>query len=168
MSDPTDAPKIDTQAPERIWADANFWPMVNVGNIDECWLWTGTKLGRGYGSVRPEGSKTPTGAHRVSWAMDNGRWPSSGEVVMHRCDNPLCVNPKHLRIGSQSENIRDCVAKGRHVPFIPAPKTHCPSGHEYTPENTGYVVSNGRRTKRCLECKREINRQWRARHAGNL
>ena len=146
-------------APERIWANKVFWP--NVTKTDDCWIWTGTKLGRGYGSVRPRKGAHLTGAHRFSWAIHNGKWPDKGLVVMHSCDNPECVNPAHLSVGTQAENIKDCVNKGRHVPFKPKPKTHCPNGHEYTEDNTQIVMSRGLPVRRCRECHRLNCLKWK-------
>ena len=163
IEDMTDA---QDEAPERIWADEAFWPNVTKGEADACWPWIGAKMGRGYGSIRPHKGGRSTGAHRFSWALSRGRWPRKGEVVMHTCDVPECVNPRHLRLGTQSENVRDCVAKGRHKPFIAPPKDACPNGHKYSAETTEYVLSRGRKTRRCAECHRENNRKWRARNAG--
>lgn len=148
------------EAPEKIWADREFWPKVDVRGPDECWLWQGTNMGKGYGAIRPAGSDRPTGAHRVSWAMHNGRWPAHGEIVMHSCDTPACVNPGHLSIGSQQENVQDCVRKGRHKPFIPPKKKTCKNGHEFTDENTEYVRSRGYMVRRCVTCRRATNRKW--------
>ena len=153
------------KAPERIWADRVFWP--NVRKSSGCWIWTGSTLGRGYGAVQPAKGKARTGAHRFSWALENGRWPAPGNVVMHSCDNPICVNPSHLSEGSVRDNALDCVAKGRHVPFRPALKTHCPSGHEMTPDNTQTVSSRGSTARRCSQCHREACRKWRNKNANH-
>ena len=154
----------DTKAPERIWAGENFWPNVFVGEPESCWEWNATLMGNGYGSVRIKKGGSPIGAHRVSWALYHGRWPSSGLVIMHSCDNPKCVNPLHLSEGTQSENIQDCVIKGRHKPFRPSSKrkTHCKHGHEYTRENTEFVKDRGYKIRRCKTCKRQPMNQLQA------
>lgn len=152
------------KTPERIWADEKFWPYVDKRGDDECWPWTGTVMGRGYGSLRPKKGENCIGAHRFSWALHNGRWQKKGLVIMHSCDNPLCVNPSHLSEATQSENIQDCVQKGRHVPYHPPLKTHCKNGHEYTAETTEYVNSRGVKVRRCKICRTETNRKWRERN----
>lgn len=82
-----------------------------------CWLWTGAvrgPAGNRYGHMRLGGKSEPiTAAHRVSWELANGRRPDEHEVVMHKCDNPMCVNPDHLEIGTHALNVHDCIAKGR-------------------------------------------------------
>ena len=144
-------------APERIWADNNFWPKVQ--KTDDCWLWDGPLMGNGYGSIRPSSAAAMTGAHRFSWALHNERWPDKGSVIMHTCDTPRCVNPDHLVMGTQSANIRQAVERGRHKPFRPEKKTHCRNGHEYTPENTQFVLSRGLEVRRCRICKNESQRK---------
>ena len=144
--------------PSPEWIE-NFWS--NVDKSGSCWEWMGAKMGRGYGSVQFRGKTI--GAHRISHFLGTGFLNGKGLVVMHSCDNPSCVNPKHLSVATQSENIRDCVSKGRHVPYVDI-KTHCPSGHEYSPDNT--IISrkaNGNEYKRCKECCREINKRCRDR-----
>jgi hypothetical protein len=79
-----------------------------------CWEWTGTRNRQGYGVVGIAVNKRPTGfpAPRLQWMHCHGEIPE-GQVIMHTCDNPPCVNPDHLRLGSQSDNLKDAVAKGR-------------------------------------------------------
>lgn len=84
-----------------------------VERSDECWLWVGAKLPRGYGRFYFNGK--PRYAHRVSVELLGGRPVAGDEVVMHRCDTPACVNPAHLSVGSQTDNMRDASAKGRTV-----------------------------------------------------
>lgn len=77
---------------------------------DPCILWPGSYCGIGdfkYGRI---GKRVY--AHRFIWELFNGPIPDN-MVILHACDTPLCVNPRHLRIGSQFDNIRDCIAKGR-------------------------------------------------------
>ncbi|SOO46360.1 Phage protein [Yersinia phage fPS-50] len=78
--------------------------------MSACVIWSGAKLDGGYGITRYEG-RTQT-AHRVAYKKVNGDIPK-GMVIMHLCDNPSCVNPKHLKLGTQAQNRQDCVSKGR-------------------------------------------------------
>lgn len=100
-----------------------FWSRVNKQNADECWLWTGFVDKGGYGKFkvgdyRVEKIKSIL-AHRFSWELANGPIPrgksSHDYCILHRCDTPACVNPKHLFLGSQEDNIRDMIKKGRYV-----------------------------------------------------
>ena len=86
--------------------EANSIPEPNSG----CWLWLLSCDHSGYGNISILGRKFS--AHRVSWAAFNNAIPA-GACVLHRCDVPCCVNPDHLWLGTHSDNMRDCVAKGR-------------------------------------------------------
>jgi hypothetical protein len=83
------------------------WPSIEVrlwSKVDksgECWLWTGS-LAAGYGQIQYKGKMTRV--HRVSWQLEYGEIPK-GKVVCHSCDNPLCVRPAHLWLGTQLDNI---------------------------------------------------------------
>lgn len=79
----------------------------------QCWLWTKTRLPSGYGKigVKRDGKHKVELAHRVSLFLATNQWPAG--VVMHTCDNPSCVNPEHLRVGTQKENLVDMSNKGR-------------------------------------------------------
>jgi len=87
-----------------------FWKKVNKGSPSECWEWMAYKNPTGYGRVS-KGGKIEV-AHRVAYELTYGAIPE-GMVVMHRCDNPQCCNPGHLSLGTQKNNMWDCVSKGR-------------------------------------------------------
>lgn len=127
--------------------EERFWPHVDRRGDAECWPWTGSMSSKGYGAIC-RASKF-IGAHRLSWEIANGSRIPSGKVICHSCDNPKCVNPSHLLLGTQADNVRDMYAKGRGANQL---KTHCPQGHEYTPENT-YVDRRG--IRHCRACPRE-------------
>ena len=78
-----------------------FWAKVDRSTSDGCWLWIGATNGNGYGKIRVDGHGRY--AHRVAWEMVNSPIPE-GSLVDHRCHNKRCVNPKHLRVVTVSEN----------------------------------------------------------------
>lgn len=95
-----------------------FWSKVQKGDHDACWPWTGAKSGapdrhgRSYSQIRSGGTKGRLLlVHRVAWELAHGAIPA-GMVVLHACDNPNCVNVRHLSIGTQRDNVRDAVRKG--------------------------------------------------------
>lgn len=83
----------------------SFWDRVAIRGPDECWLFKGADSGDGYGVVKLNG-KTVAVHRLVIYARP-------GEVVLHKCDNPRCCNPRHLTIGTHQANVADRVAKGR-------------------------------------------------------
>jgi hypothetical protein len=101
-----------------------FFKRFAIDSDTGCWNWTGAKNAKGYGVIggKIDGKRyAPAGqmmlAHRVSWILHFGEIPEGsgahGMIVMHKCDNPGCVNPQHLRLGTQSENVLDMDRKGR-------------------------------------------------------
>lgn len=102
-----------------------------------CHEYTGYIGPTGYGDIifKTQGWKV----HRLLWILLNGpipEWPKA--VVIHSCDNRKCINPAHLSLGTQQENIRDCVTKGRQASRR---KTHCPHGHSYA-EHARHFMSD--------------------------
>lgn len=87
---------------------SRFWTKVNVS--EQCWEWMGGANARGYGQLKVEGRMRL--AHRVAWDLASGPIPQ-GIDVLHHCDNPPCVRVSHLFLGTQRDNARDMVAKGR-------------------------------------------------------
>ena len=91
-----------------------------VRKTDECWWWLGTKNNKGYGMFMLR-SPDKILAHRASYVLHCGPLPE-GKNLLHRCDNPACVNPDHLVVGTQRDNQRDMAAKGRGRGGIPGSK----------------------------------------------
>lgn len=90
--------------------ERRFWSKTAISGADDCWLWNGTKLSNGYGQFW-DGKKIRL-AHRCSFVYTHGKIPDGG-LVLHKCDNPRCVNPRHLFVGSHHDNAKDMISKGR-------------------------------------------------------
>ena len=112
---------------------------------DGCWPWTEGLDTKGYGQFHAQGKNWR--GHVYSYCMFKDDVPE-GQLVRHTCDNPSCVNPAHLVLGTIGDNARDRDSRGR---GRNSSKTHCPHNHEYTDENT-YVDPNGWR--KCRTCIR--------------
>lgn len=87
-----------------------FWRFVK--KTRKCWLWTGATHEFGYGLLGKPGRSGNLRAHRVSWELHFGKIPK-GRFVLHHCDNPGCVRPNHLFLGTHADNMRDMKQKGR-------------------------------------------------------
>lgn len=93
-----------------------FWSKVNKNGpihpiVGQCWVWIGA-CNKNYGNIKI--NKKFNYSHRVSWELHNGPIPN-GMCVLHHCDNSLCVNPKHLFLGTKYDNTHDCINKGRFI-----------------------------------------------------
>lgn len=117
-----------------------------VYKTETCWFWIGGATSTRYGVFKHKY------AHRLSYEAFKGVEPGK-MLVLHRCDNPQCINPDHLFLGTKSDNAFDYFAKGggSGQSF----KTMCQKGHPYDEQNT-YIRPNGGRT--CKECNRTLNR----------
>lgn len=95
------------------WA-RRFWSKVEAGPTHpvlktRCWLWTAGKNDKGYGKVKVDGKTVY--AHRAAWFLERGKWPK--KHLLHKCDTPACVRPDHVKEGTNRENVRDKMSKGR-------------------------------------------------------
>ena len=92
-----------------------FWSKVAILEPQDCWPWLRGRFTDGYGQFRLRNRKV--GAHRVAWAITHNApiWVTGGgpKIVRHICDNPLCCNPAHLRMGTYQDNANDAVRRGR-------------------------------------------------------
>lgn len=111
------------RAPFRTWRsdaadEARFWSKVDQAE-DGCWLWQGTLLRQGYGCIKIAGQMYK--AHRLAYQYTHGPIPQ-GLLICHKCDNPRCVRPDHLFLGTQKDNMADMSAKGRGYLNLPESK----------------------------------------------
>lgn len=124
-----------------------FWSMVN--KTEGCWNWLGSTCNDGYGRISTSKAGKYIYAHRFSFELKNGQIPS-GMTIDHICRNRKCVNPDHLRVVSNRENILSGISPSA----FHAKQTHCIHGHPFSGDNLIIRKSGGRD---CKECKR--NRQ---------
>jgi hypothetical protein len=89
--------------------ESRFWAKVQKQDGDQCWLWTASVDEHGYGEINVNGTKR---AHRIAYELTYGPIPE-GLFACHKCDNPQCVRPDHLFLGTMKDNMRDCANKGR-------------------------------------------------------
>lgn len=158
--------KPRTYKPRQLRDPVSNW-LSKVDKSGECWLWTGACDRHGYGKFQVGfGGRAQKHyrAHRFGYEALVGPIPE-GKVVCHSCDNPPCVNPAHLWLGTMKDNTQDMYRKGRHTPawghsLNLSRQTHCKRGHEFTEANT-HVDSKGGRC--CRACRAIRYRLARAR-----
>lgn len=136
-----------------------LWERVDKSG--DCWLWTGPCNNKGYG-VFGIGHSGKTTTHRLSWELTFGVVPA-GLFVLHRCDNPPCCRPEHLFIGTNSDNIKDSVAKGRFRAGFKEKHPACSHGHLLTPENTRFSKTG---VRICRACRSLTNKKFKEAHPG--
>lgn len=135
-----------------------FWSHVKAPvNIIECWIWQGSKNNQGYGGISFKGKALL--AHRCAFEVVFGEIPK-GRVIDHLCRNRLCVNPYHMQVTTQKENVH----RGNALTGINSRKTHCKRGHALTGNNiqrSAYIKFGYRICRICdLDGQR---RRWHAR-----
>jgi len=125
-----------------------FW--AKVEKTETCWLWTAWKDKNGYGGLS-KGAKREGywRAHIYSYILHKGPVPE-GYIVEHKCNNPSCVNPDHLRPKTQRENVM----RSSGPAALNAIKTHCPANHEYTSDNTYEFPTRTGWGRSCCKCSR--------------
>lgn len=121
-------------------AQARFW--AKVEKTPTCWNWTGSNI-EGYGQFYNEGVNWL--AHRLSYALHMGNLPAKGMVTDHLCRNRCCVNPEHLEIVTNKENV----LRGEGVTAINAKRIACRQGHPYDDANLAINRNGGRRCRKC-------------------
>ena len=157
------------------YRDATERFFEKVVKSDNCWVWSGSTAHFGHGQFWANDKHYS--AHRWSWEFHNGPIPEA-LCVCHHCDNPPCVNPTHLFLGTRRDNYLDAVKKGRMAPPARIPwhkrkgegrcvmQTHCIRGHEKTPQNTFRVPGKGVACRTCRNMSaRDSKRRARARKA---
>lgn len=131
-----------------------FWSKVCILHPSDCWEWQAAKFCNGYGVFRLDGKNFR--AHRLSWVLEYGDIPE-GLSVLHSCDNPSCVNPHHLWLGTQLDNLRDSDCKGRQTSWNERrTQSYCIHGHIFDFKNTR-IRPNG--SRECRVCHREAMRK---------
>ncbi len=143
----------------------NWLSKTDIQGDDDCWEWQAGKDRDGYGkfAVGHGGNdQTHTRAHRFAYEIFVGPIPD-GFAVCHSCDNPSCVNPAHLWVGTPRANNDDKVAKDRHAklwgtPLNRARQTHCKRGHLLAGDNLRVDTKRGHRS--CKICGREASRRY--------
>lgn len=137
---------------EAVWnkVRAIGWTRTSAG----CLEYNGYRNQSGYGQIRAQHRGRLLRVHRLAYRMKVGPL-TSADVILHKCDNPSCSEPSHLRRGTQAENMADMFNKGRDGK---ADLKVCPNGHKYPEDRPKLVDKN-----RCRVCARDRNRRYHLR-----
>lgn len=143
--------------------EERYWRFVQKGAGDACWEWLGGKDSQGYGYIwwRTDGRGRVMKASRVAVFLATGQWIPARLCACHHCDNPGCVNPAHLFVGTRTDNQQDSKRKGRKRNGR-GEWRQCVRGHEFTPDNT--YLNNGKRG--CRKCRSDYSRRRVRRNMG--
>ena len=140
-----------------------FFQKVDKSGNDkfpDCWIWTGAPTSKGYGAFKYYQDRSAIGAHVSSHLFHIGEVPK-GKIVRHHCDNPPCVNPEHLLLGTNSDNMKDMFARDRHS-WVNRERTHCRRGHEFLVVGVKVgTKANGKSFRTCKECSRMMDAKRR-------
>lgn len=140
--------------------EQRFWEKVEMIPFHECWEWKAYRNNDNYGTFQIA-TKKNVKAHRFSYELNNGPVPE-GLCVCHTCDNPGCVRPNHLWLGTMKDNSKDMALKGRHGH---QKKTHCRNGHIFNKVNARYFITNrGGNARSCRICEKLRMRKTRAKN----
>lgn len=144
----------NAQLPAKIDRISIFW--AKVDKTQTCWNWTGGLTFYGYGRFNIDNTRWPV--HRLAYELLVGPIPD-GLVLDHLCRNRRCVNPEHLEPVTGRENTLRGVGPSAES----ARATHCPAGHEFTPENTKRLPKQ----RRCRQCANEATLRWKRKQGPN-
>lgn len=138
---------------------SNFLKKIN--KTSTCWIWKACVYGNNkYGKFWD--GKNQSAAHRFSFRYFKGKIPKE-KVVMHSCNNPLCVNPEHLSLGTQKENIQYAWSLNRYTDKngnrLGVSKSVCKNGHDISTKQNRYFFPNGIKSecKQCRKNRRKVN-----------
>lgn len=127
---------------ERFWSKVDIRGPIpeHVPHLGRCWIWTAGRYSKGYGMFWVD--TTMRAAHRVAWVLTRGQIPADKPHVLHHCDNPPCVRPEHLWVGTNDDNVQDKISKGRSNPV-----TGERHGSHTRPDRVARGERHGSRTK---------------------
>jgi hypothetical protein len=137
-----------------------FWTKVDKSGANGCWIWTAARSSHGYGKIGGP-SRRILKAHRVAWELVHGSIPE-GFLVCHHCDNPPCVNPDHLYLGTHKDNSRDMVVRGRAKRYQGPP----PTGDRHGSRTMPHRVARGSRNGFSKLTERDAQWVWALRALG--